>query len=53
MPRDRFGGIDTAAMITGARRVLETVGLEVRADVALGRLRISEQQLVGLPALCR
>ena len=48
MPRDRFGGIDTAAMITGARRVLETVGLEVRADVALGRLRISEQQLVEI-----
>lgn len=48
MPRDRFGGIDNAAMIAGARRVLETVGLEVRADVPLGRLRISEQQLVEI-----
>lgn len=48
MPRDRFGGIDNALMITGARRVLETVGLDVRADVPLGRLRISEQQLVEI-----
>jgi len=48
MPRDRFGGIDNAAMIAGARRVLETVGLDVRADVPLGRLRISEQQLVEI-----
>ncbi|MEO5613332.1 MAG: ATP-binding cassette domain-containing protein [Cypionkella sp.] len=48
MPRDRFGGIDNAAMIAGARRVLETVGLDVRADVSLGRLRISEQQLVEI-----
>jgi rhamnose transport system ATP-binding protein len=48
MPRDRFGGIDNAAMIAGARVVLETVGLDVRADGPLGRLRISEQQLVEI-----
>ncbi|MBI1173062.1 ATP-binding cassette domain-containing protein [bacterium] len=48
MPRDRFGGIDTQAMLTGARRVLAKVGLDVRAEVTLGRLRISEQQLVEI-----
>lgn len=48
MPRDRFGGIDNAAMLSGALKVLETVGLDVRADMPLGRLRISEQQLVEI-----
>ena len=29
MPRDRLGGIDNAAMLVGARKVLATVGLDV------------------------
>src|SRR4051812_25974842 len=45
MPRDRFGGIDNAAMLAGARKVLATVGLDVPAATRLGTLRTSEQQL--------
>ncbi|MER9224498.1 ATP-binding cassette domain-containing protein [Mesorhizobium sp. M0012] len=48
MPRDRFGGIDNAAMLAGARRVLATVGLDVPAETRLGMLRTSEQQLVEI-----
>lgn len=48
MPRDRFGGIDNAAMIAGARKVLATVGLDVPAEMRLGALRTSEQQLVEI-----
>ncbi|MER8765559.1 MULTISPECIES: ATP-binding cassette domain-containing protein [unclassified Mesorhizobium] len=48
MPRDRFGGIDSAAMLAGARRVLATVGLDVPAETRLGTLRTSEQQLVEI-----
>lgn len=48
MPRDRFGGIDNAAMLTGARKVLATVGLDVAAETRLGTLRTSEQQLVEI-----
>ncbi|MER9272691.1 ATP-binding cassette domain-containing protein [Mesorhizobium sp. M0643] len=48
MPRDRFGGIDNAAMLAGARRVLATVGLDVPAETRLGTLRASEQQLVEI-----
>jgi ABC-type sugar transport system ATPase subunit len=45
MPRG-FGGVDKAAMLVGARKVLATVGLAVPADTRLGALRTSEQQLV-------
>jgi rhamnose transport system ATP-binding protein len=48
MPRDRFGGIDNAAIIDGARRVLATVGLDTPAETRLGTLRTSEQQLVEI-----
>ncbi|WP_312887816.1 ATP-binding cassette domain-containing protein [Mesorhizobium caraganae] len=48
MPRDRFGGIDNAAMLAGARKVLATVGLSVPAATRLGTLRTSEQQLVEI-----
>jgi ribose transport system ATP-binding protein/rhamnose transport system ATP-binding protein len=48
MPRDRFGGIDNAAIIAGARRVLATIGLDVPAATRLGTLRTSEQQLVEI-----
>ncbi|MER9523904.1 ATP-binding cassette domain-containing protein [Mesorhizobium sp. M0292] len=48
MPRDRFGGIDNAAMLAGARKVLATVGLDVPAATRLGTLRTSEQQLVEI-----
>ncbi|RAZ80115.1 ATP-binding cassette domain-containing protein [Mesorhizobium atlanticum] len=48
MPRDRFGGIDNAAMLAGAKKVLATVGLAVPADTRLGALRTSEQQLVEI-----
>ncbi|MER9430483.1 ATP-binding cassette domain-containing protein [Mesorhizobium sp. C280B] len=48
MPRDRFGGIDNAAMLAGARRVLATVGLDMPAETRLGTLRTSEQQLVEI-----
>jgi ribose transport system ATP-binding protein/rhamnose transport system ATP-binding protein len=48
MPRDRFGGIDNAAMLAGARKVLATVGLNVPAATRLGTLRTSEQQLVEI-----
>ncbi|MER9864505.1 ATP-binding cassette domain-containing protein [Mesorhizobium sp. M0185] len=48
MPRDRFGGIDNAVMLAGARRVLATVGLDVPAETRLGMLRTSEQQLVEI-----
>jgi hypothetical protein len=48
MHRDRFGGIDNAAMLAGARKVLATVGLNVSAETRLGTLRTSEQQLVEI-----
>ncbi|MEJ6782177.1 ATP-binding cassette domain-containing protein [Aminobacter sp. Piv2-1] len=48
MPRDRFGGIDGAAMLDGARRVLTMVGLDAPAGTRLGELRTSEQQLVEI-----
>ena len=48
MPLDRFGGIDNAAVIAGARRVLQTVGLDAPAETRLGTLRTSEQQLVEI-----
>jgi len=48
MPRDRLGGIDNAAMLAGARKVLATVGLDVPADTPLKTLRTSEQQLVEI-----
>jgi rhamnose transport system ATP-binding protein len=48
MPRDRFGGIDNAAMISGARAVLATVGLNAEPGSKLGALRTSEQQLVEI-----
>ena len=48
MPRDRLGGIDNAAIIAGARRVLATVGLDAPAETRLGTLRTSEQQLVEI-----
>ena len=48
MPRDRFGGIDNAAILAGARKVLATVGLDVPAETRLGTLRTSEQQLVEI-----
>ena len=47
MPRG-FGGIDNAAMLAGARKVLATVGLDVPAATRLGTLRTSEQQLVEI-----
>ena len=48
MPRDRFGGIDHAAMHAGARDVLAKVGLNAPPDATLGALRTSEQQLVEI-----
>ncbi len=48
MPRDRFGGVDNAAMLAGARKVLATVGLDAPAETRLGTLRTSEQQLVEI-----
>ena len=48
MPRDRLGGIDNAAMLAGARKVLATVGLDVPCRNAAGTLRTSEQQLVEI-----
>ena len=48
MLRDRLGGIDNAAMLAGARKVLATVGLDVPAETRLGTLRTSEQQLVEI-----
>lgn len=48
MPRDRFGGIDGAAILDGARRVLTMVGLDAPAGTRLGELRTSEQQLVEI-----
>ena len=48
MLRDRLGGIDNAAMLASARKVLATVGLDVHAETRLGTLRTSEQQLVEI-----
>ncbi|OJU47605.1 MAG: ABC transporter, partial [Mesorhizobium sp. 61-13] len=48
MPRDSFGGIDHAAILSGARKVIALVGLDVPVETRLGTLRTSEQQLVEI-----
>jgi ribose transport system ATP-binding protein/rhamnose transport system ATP-binding protein len=48
MPRDSFGGIDHSAILSGARKVIALVGLDVPVETRLGTLRTSEQQLVEI-----